>query len=195
MSDTAAQVGSPGEQSLAGIAGTEVNAPTVRMVWAQGHGGVIGDGHTMPWQLPEDMKHFVSTTRGRAVVMGRSTWESLPLRFRPLPGRRNIVLTHNNSWNADGAERAASLEDALAMTGNNADIIGGGQVYAAALDIADECIVTEIDAAPTGSVFAPRLDSAQWRIIAASDWRESSAAVINGVRVPTRYRFVRFVRN
>jgi dihydrofolate reductase len=88
------------------------------LVWAQAHAGVIGRNGGMPWHVPEDLAHFKAVTLGAAVVMGRRTWESFPERFRPLPGRRNIVLTRDASWSADGAERATSLDDALALVGD-----------------------------------------------------------------------------
>lgn len=179
---------------LPGVTGTEITGPVVRMVWAQGHGGVIGNGTAMPWRLPEDMQHFVSTTRGRTVIMGRATWDSLSPRFRPLPGRRNIVLTRNDAWAAEGAERASSLDEALELADGNADILGGGQVYAAALDGADECIVTEIDAEATGTVRAPELDPEVWFQAAVTDWAQSTDAEIDGVARPVRYRFVRHLR-
>ncbi len=87
----------------------------VALVAAVARDGVIGRDGGLPWRLPEDMAHFRSVTIGHPVVMGRRTWESLPVRFRPLPGRRNVVVTRNASWHADGAERAASLEDALQL--------------------------------------------------------------------------------
>ncbi|MBB1037522.1 dihydrofolate reductase, partial [Dietzia natronolimnaea] len=89
----------------------------VRMVWAQARGGVIGDGRDMPWHIPEDLAYFKQATTGRPVVMGRATWDSIPARFRPLPGRRNIVCTRDAGWSAEGAERAASVPAALAAAG------------------------------------------------------------------------------
>lgn len=129
----------------------------VRMVWAQARGGVIGDGRDMPWHIPEDLAFFKQATLGRPVVMGRTTWESIPERFRPLPGRRNIVCTRDPGWSAEGAERAGSVAEALEMAGPDAVVMGGGQIYAAALDSADECLVTEIDADAPGTVRAPDL--------------------------------------
>ena len=83
------------------------------LVWAEAQGGVIGAEGGMPWHVPEDMAHFRRVTGTADVVMGRRTWESLPPRFRPLPGRRNIVVTRDAEWTAEGAERAGSLGDAL----------------------------------------------------------------------------------
>ena len=103
------------------------------------------------------MRRFRELTMGHAVVMGRKTWDSLPDRFRPLPGRRNIVVTRNDLWRGDGAERAGSLEDALALL-EDADrvfVIGGGELYAAALPLADELLLTEIDLEMEGDTFFP----------------------------------------
>src|SRR5690349_14769702 len=86
----------------------------IGLIWAEAAGGVIGARGGMPWHVPEDLARFKTITMGSPVVMGRRTWESFPDRFRPLPGRRNIVVTRDDQWVAEGAERAASLGDALA---------------------------------------------------------------------------------
>ena len=127
------------------------------LVSAVARGGVIGRAGTIPWRLPEDMAHFRELTRGHPVVMGRKTWESLPDRFRPLPGRRNVVVTRNPIWSAEGAERAESLEDALRLVdrAERVFVIGGGELYAAALPLADELLLTEIDADVEGDTMFP----------------------------------------
>ncbi|MEE1782803.1 dihydrofolate reductase [Streptomyces sp. SP17BM10] len=141
----------------------------IGLIWAQTPDGVIGADNTMPWHLPEDLEHFKATTLGHPVVMGRRTWESLPPRFRPLPGRRNIVVTRNPQWAADGAHRAGSLEEALrlAATAPGADgetwVIGGGQLYRAAIDHADTLSVTEIDLSVDGDTRAPAIGPA-WTV-------------------------------
>ncbi len=119
--------------------------------------GVIGLAGALPWQIPEDMRHFRELTTGHPVVMGRRTWDSLPARFRPLPGRRNVVVTRNASWQANGAERAGSFEDALALLAGEPRVfvIGGGELYADALSLADELLLTEIDAEIEGDTFFP----------------------------------------
>ena len=135
--------------------------PIVQLVAAVARNGVIGDGREMPWHIPEDMAHFRRVTAGCPVVMGRRTWESLPPRFRPLPGRRNIVLTRQPHWQADGAETAPDLSRALALAASPAPaagrvcVIGGGEVYAAALPLADELLLTEIDRDFTGATRFP----------------------------------------
>ena len=146
--------------------------PRVGMIWAQARGGVIGAGGTMPWHLPEDLKHFKRTTSGAPVVMGRRTWESFPPRFRPLPGRTNIVVTRDDDYVADGALRAASLDEGLdlaraelarrdAASSDQAPgtlwVLGGGTIYAAAMDMADLLVVTEIDLEVDGDTLAPRI--------------------------------------
>ena len=122
--------------------------------------GVIGDGQHMPWHLPEDLAHFRRSTQGHPVLMGRRTWDSLPARFRPLPGRRNLVATRNPQWQADGAEAVASLDEALARVAGapRLFVIGGGQLYADALPRADALLLTEIDADFEGRVRFPPWD-------------------------------------
>jgi dihydrofolate reductase len=139
----------------------------LHLIYARAANGVIGKDNALPWHLPEDMAHFKRTTLGCPVIMGRKTWDSLPPRFRPLPGRLNIVVSHNASWQADGALRAASLADALALCPPGADawVIGGAQIYAAALPLAHTAVVTEIAQDFEGDVFAPEFGPA-WREIA-----------------------------
>ena len=129
---------------------------------AVARGGVIGNDGSIPWRIPEDMRHFRELTTGHAVVMGRRTWDSLPDRFRPLPGRRNVVVTRNPDWSADGAERAGSLDEALALLDSAPQVyvIGGGQLYAEALPLADELLLTEIDADFDGDTWFPGWDRA-----------------------------------
>jgi len=135
---------------------------TVSLLAAVAHKGVIGREGDIPWRLPEDVEHFKSLTTGHAVVMGRRTWDSLPERFRPLPGRRNVVVTRNPEWRADGAERAGSLEEALALLADEPRVfvIGGAEIYAAALPHADELVLTEIDMGVEGDTFFPEWDPA-----------------------------------
>lgn len=159
----------------------------VRMVWAQARGGVLGDGEGMPWHIPEDLAFFKQATLGRPVVMGRATWESLPERFRPLPGRRNIVCTRDPHWSADGAERAGSVDEALEIAGPDAAVMGGGQLYAAALDHADECLVTEIDADARGTVVAPDLGSG-WERVEVGEWITDPRSRVDGYDDEVRHR-------
>ncbi|MGE8321092.1 MAG: dihydrofolate reductase [Comamonas sp.] len=135
----------------------------IHLIYARARNGVIGKDNTMPWHLPEDMAHFKQRTAGAAVVMGRKTWDSLPPRFRPLPGRTNIVVTRQTGWQAEGAQVAHSLEQALAAaeaSGRPTWVIGGAELYAQALPLAGAVVVTEIDQDFDGDAFAPVLDAA-----------------------------------
>ena len=122
--------------------------------------GVIGRGNELVCRLPEDQQHFRRVTMGCPVVMGRKTWESLPPRFRPLPGRRNIVVTRNPQWQAAGAEAAPSLAAALARVEAvpTVFVIGGGQLYREAIALADELVLTEIDRDFDGDAHFPAWD-------------------------------------
>ena len=132
----------------------------IALVAAIARGGVIGRDNTIPWRLPEDVARFKVLTTGHPVVMGRRTWNSLPDRFRPLPGRRNVVVTRNPAWEGVGAERAASLDEALRLLDGESVIfvIGGAELYAAALPVADELVLTEIDLDVDGDTFFPPFD-------------------------------------
>lgn len=131
------------------------------LIAAMARGRVIGRAGALPWQLSEDMAHFRATTRGHAVIMGRKTWDSLPARFRPLPGRRNLVVTRNTTWHAEGADAAFSLDEALARVTGDARVfvIGGGELYAAALPLAHTLLLTEIDADIEGDTHFPPFES------------------------------------
>lgn len=143
----------------------------IGLIWAQSRNGVIGRDNAIPWHIPEDMAHFRDVTRGATVVMGRRTWLSLAPRFRPLPGRRNIVLTRDTDWTDAGAEVAHDLETALASA-PTVWVIGGASVYAAALPFA-ECIeLTEVDAEVDGDVFAPAIPEG-WQITVGG-WHTSA---------------------
>jgi dihydrofolate reductase len=135
------------------------------LIAAVARDGVIGRDNAIPWRLPEDARHFRAVTMGHPVVMGRRTWDSLPERFRPLPGRRNVVVTRNEAWSAEHAERAGSLDDALRLLADapRVFVIGGAELYAEALPLADELVVTEIDAEVEGDVFFPQWDRATFR--------------------------------
>ena len=117
------------------------------LVWAQSTSGVIGRGGDIPWRVPEDLARFKQVTMGHTVVMGRRTWDSLPARVRPLPGRRNVVLSRQTDFVADGAEVLVSLDQAFtnAETEPQTWVIGGGQIYGLALPHATRCEVTEVD--------------------------------------------------
>jgi len=129
----------------------------LHLIFARAANGVIGRNGQLPWHLPEDLAHFKRTTLGCPVIMGRKTWESLPPKFRPLPGRLNIVVTRQTGWQGEGARRAGSLPEAKALCppDSNAWVIGGAEIYAQALPLAHTAVVTEIDADFEGDAFAP----------------------------------------
>ncbi len=139
----------------------------LKLILARAANGVIGHNNALPWQLPEDMAHFKRTTIGSPVIMGRKTWDSLPQRFRPLPGRLNIVITRQENWQATGAIIAHDMVQACALCPNDSDawVIGGAEVYALALPLASTAVVTEIDAEFVGDAFAPQFGS-EWIEIA-----------------------------
>ena len=135
--------------------------PRVNLIYARAANGVIGKNDALPWHLPEDMAHFKRMTAGCPVVMGRKTWDSLPPKFRPLPGRRNIVVTRQTGWQAEGAERADGLAEAMALCADTAEVwvIGGAQIYAEAAPLAHRAVVTEIGRDFEGDAYAPSLDA------------------------------------
>ena len=134
----------------------------VYLVAAVAANGVIGAQGKLPWHLPEDLRHFKAITLGHPVIMGRKTWESLG---RPLPGRENIVVTRAPGYDAPGASVAASLEGALAFCAGEpvAFVIGGGELYAAALPLAHGLVLTEIQREYAGDARFPDYDRAAWR--------------------------------
>jgi dihydrofolate reductase len=157
------------------------------LIWAQAHDGVIGAAGGMPWHVPEDLAHFKELTMGATVVMGRKTWDALDPRFRPLPGRRNIVVTRDPEWMANGAEVAHSIDDALPEdpTGDPTWVIGGAELFAATIDRADRLEVTELDLTVAGDTWAPPIGSG-WRIASEGPWQQSRSGI--------RYRFLRYAR-
>lgn len=138
--------------------------PEIVIIAAVAKNGVIGKDNQLLWHIPEDMKHFREATAGKPVIMGRKTWESLPERFRPLPGRRNVVITRQPAFPASGAELADSLEGALQQCQNEACVfvIGGAEIYAQAMPRADRLLLTEVDITPQGDAFFPIPDPAIW---------------------------------
>jgi dihydrofolate reductase len=144
---------------------------TVALVAAVARGGVIGRDSGIPWRLPEDVARFRELTTGHAVVMGRKTWDSIPDRFRPLPERRNVVVTRNPAWHAEGAERVSSVEDALELLEDegHAFVIGGAEIYAAALPLADELLLTEIERDVEGDTFFPDWDREAFEVVSREE--------------------------
>ncbi len=144
-----------------------MNRPTLSLIAAVARNGAIGNDNALLWHEPEDQKHFRRVTLGCPVIMGRRTWDSLPARFRPLPGRRNVVITRDAAWRADGAEAVVSIDAALALLAGveKAFVIGGAEIYALALPRADELVLTEIDADLEGETFFPHWDHARFTCV------------------------------
>ncbi|MFY3383013.1 dihydrofolate reductase [Paracidovorax sp. MALMAid1276] len=161
--------------------------PRIALIYARAANGVIGRDNAMPWHIPEDLAHFKQLTQGCPVIMGRKTWDSLPPRFRPLPGRTNIVITRQTDWQAQGALRAASLADALAQCPGEGTVwvIGGAQIYAQALTMAQRVEVTEIAQDFEGDAHAPALGP-EWTAA------ERSPTALSASGLP--FSFVRYER-
>ncbi|MFI7012250.1 dihydrofolate reductase [Streptomyces sp. NPDC050145] len=157
----------------------------VGLIWAQTPAGVIGADNGIPWHLPEDLAHFKATTLGQPVIMGRRTWDSLPARFRPLPGRRNIVLTRDPQWAAEGAERTGSVPEALALADGPAWVMGGGEIYRAALPHATRLSVTEVDTTVDGDTHAP-VPGPEWKVTEDHDWQTSKTGLRYRIRLYAR---------
>jgi dihydrofolate reductase len=136
------------------------DGPRLALIAAVARNGTIGGDNRLLWRLPEDARFFRAQTLGCPVIMGRRTWESLPERFRPLPGRINIVVTRQAGWSAPGAVTAPDLDAALtaASAAPRVFVIGGAELYAAALPRADELVLTEIDADFDGGARFPAWD-------------------------------------
>lgn len=157
------------------------------LIWAQSTSGIIGRDNGIPWRLPEDQARFKELTLGSTVVMGRLTWESLPAKVRPLPGRLNVVVTRQADYVADGATVVGGLEQAISG-GQDTWIIGGAQIYTLALPFATRCEVTEVDIdlpREDDDAVAPVLDEA-WACT-DGDWLVSDAGL--------RYRFSSYQRS
>jgi dihydrofolate reductase len=158
---------------------------TVGLIWAQSPSGVIGRAGGIPWRLPEDLARFKELTMGHTVVMGRLTWESLPAKVRPLPGRRNVVVTRQADFMADGATVVGGLDEVPAD--DQTWVIGGGQIYTLALPFATRCEVTEVEVdlpREDDDVVAPVLDE-EW-VGVEGDWMTSTSGL--------RYRFSSYQR-
>jgi len=161
--------------------------PEIALIAAVARNGAVGLGNDLIFREAADQKHFRDTTLGHPVVMGRKTWDSLPPRFRPLPGRRNLVVSRNPSFLAPGAEVAQDLDQALSQLqdAQRVFIIGGAQLYALALPQAQLLVLTEVQADLPGDTFFPPWDRSQFE-----ELQSQSAVTAHGVP----YRFVTYRR-
>ncbi|GAA4155785.1 dihydrofolate reductase [Gryllotalpicola daejeonensis] len=160
------------------------------LIWAQTTTGVIGGEGDIPWHIPGEQRRFKELTTGGTVIMGRKTWESLPERVRPLPGRDNVVVTRSLDYRAPGARVVHSVDEALAAAdpAKQAWCMGGGELYAQMIALADRLEVTEVDLDAPGDAFAPTIGQ-DWRQASAdpeSGWHESPEGL--------RYRFLSYLR-
>ena len=139
----------------------------ISLIAAVAKNRAIGKDNKLLWHLPEDMRHFRETTRGKPVIMGRKTWESLPESFRPLPGRHNIVISRNSAYPAAGATLAGSLEEAILKAGKTGEtfVIGGDELYRQALPLAERLYLTEIAESVDGDAFFPEIQTSDWEEI------------------------------
>ena len=165
-----------------------MSVPRINLIYACARNGVIGRDNSLPWHLPEDMAHFKECTVGAPVIMGRKTWDSLPPKFRPLPERTNIVVTRYEQWEAEGALKASSIEEALQLVPQAPEVwvIGGAQIYEAALPLASRAYVTQIDETFEGDAYAPELIEGQWQEIQSTETLISTTGL--------KYRFVIYER-
>ncbi|MET0424484.1 MAG: dihydrofolate reductase [Actinoplanes sp.] len=157
----------------------------LHLIWAEARDRVIGADGGIPWRLPEDQRNFRDRTQGATVVMGRATWDSLPGRFRPLPGRRNVVLTRNLAWRADGAEVVHTIDE-VDRTGE-VWIMGGAAVYQAFLPLAGHVLRTRVDLAVAGDTRAPALGR-DWTVAAPREWQTSTSGLRYLIEELTRVR-------
>lgn len=147
-----------------------MNHPEIILVLARATNGVIGKDGGMPWHIPADLRHFKQITKGRPMIMGRKTFDSLP---GILEGRRHIVLTRDMAWEEEGAEIVHSVDEALKLAnGPHVCVIGGTEIFKLFLPMADRIELTEIHAQPEGDTLMPAVDKADWQEVA----RETHAA-------------------
>ncbi|HEY0247743.1 MAG TPA: dihydrofolate reductase [Gryllotalpicola sp.] len=174
---------------------SQASAP-LALIWAQTTAGVIGGAGDIPWHIPGEQRRFKEFTIGGTVIMGRRTWDSLPARVRPLPGRENIVVTRDAAFAAPGARVVHTVDEALAAADpkRQAWCMGGGQLYAQTIGRATRLEVTEVALEVPGDAFAPPI-GAEWRLASAdpgSGWHDGPATPQHPEGL--RYRFLSYVR-
>lgn len=158
------------------------------LIAAVARNGVIGVNNALPWHLPEDLKHFRELTRGATVLMGRKTWDSLPSAFRPLPGRRNVVISRQAGLTLPGAETVSSLPAAQSLLKDTGPVfvIGGAELYRQTMEFAEALEMTEVACDPEGDAFFPKIDPALWKTV-----RRETGCTENGLG----FAFVRYERS
>lgn len=139
----------------------------ISLIAAMAQNHTIGKNNDLPWQLPDDMKFFMDTTKGHHAIMGRKNYDSIPEKFRPLPNRTNIVVTRQQGFKAPGCLVVHSLEKALEIAQNNGErevfVIGGAEIYSASMPMANRLYLTEIHAAIDGDTFFPAFTPTEWK--------------------------------
>lgn len=165
------------------------------LIAAAARNRAIGRNGRLLWRLAEDLRQFRQVTSGKAVIMGRKTWESLPPAFRPLPNRRNIVVSRNLAYRAAGALLAQSLEHAVSLAGDAEDVfvIGGAELYRQALPLATRIYLTEVDADYPGDAFFPEFSPAEWREVSRAPGRRSTGGT-NAANDEPPFDFVLYER-
>ncbi len=160
---------------------------TITLIWAQDQNRLIGKDNDMPWKLPADMAYFKQQTQHKTIVMGRKTWESFG--SKPLPNRRNIVLTRDPKFTVDGGEVVHTPEQALELTSSEDEvmIIGGSQIYKLFLEHADRLLVTQIEHEFEGNTFFPEVNWSEWKLESSTQGPKDEKNVYD-------YRFEQYVR-
>lgn len=155
----------------------------ISLIAAVSKNRVIGDSNKLIWHLPADLKRFKELTVGNSILMGRKTYESIG---RPLPNRRNIIITKDENYKVDGCEVVNSIEEALLLTSNNCFIIGGGEIYKQTIDLVDKIYLTIIDNDFTGDTYFPELDPT-WYVSKKEDFSSDE-------KNPYNYSFIFYER-
>jgi len=145
----------------------------ISLIAAVAENNVIGKNNDLPWHLPSDMKYFKDTTMGHCVIMGRKNYDSIPLKYRPLEGRPNIIVTRQKDFKAEGCIVVNSVEDAICECKKRNEtevfIIGGGDIFRQTMDIADKIHYTKIHHTFEGDAFFPKLDETKWKLMSKKD--------------------------
>ncbi|ANS74616.1 dihydrofolate reductase [Paenibacillus yonginensis] len=160
---------------------------SITLIWAMAEGGVIGRDNALPWRLPADMAYFKAQTTGKTVLMGRKTWESM--NGRPLPNRVNVVLTRDKAFKAEGAEVIHTFDEAVRLADKGElMVIGGAELFAYFLPIADKLLVTMIEESIEGDVVMPEID---WSLFQLTEERQG----LTDEKNPYKYKFLTYERS